>query len=199
MVSIYKSVYLHLKSRFKSPSTDLARIISVSEKSTGLWLTTLPFHPSLSINNSHFSVASRIRLGLAPTDGIDNCSCSAPLLTNPLHFLDCRASRPLATARHDRLLHTLVRIARSVGITVVVEPRLSVDDKCRTDGNFYLSSCSSQIDVSVVHPSALSYRRAASKPLGAALGREWIKVLSRCLRVLWGNWSSSTGVHSPPQ
>lgn len=56
----------------------------------------------------------------------------------PLHFLDCRASRPLATARHDRLLHTLVRIARSVGIAVVVEPRLSVDDKSRTDGNFYL-------------------------------------------------------------
>jgi hypothetical protein len=175
MVSIYKSVYLHLKSRFKSPSPDFARIISVSEKSTGLWLTTLPFHPSLSINNSHFSVASRIRLGLPPTDGIDTCSCSAPLLTNPLHFLECQASRPLATARHDRLLHTLVRIARSVGIAVVVEPRLSVDDKSRTDGNFYLSSCSSQIDVSVVHPSAKSYRRAASKPLGAALGREKLK------------------------
>ena len=41
--------------------------------------------------------------------------------------------------------------------------------------NFYLSSCSSQIDVSVVHPSAKSYRRAASKPLGAALGREKLK------------------------
>ena len=107
-------------------------------------------------------------------DGIDTCSCGAFLLTNQ-PSLECRASRPLATARHDRLLHTLVRIARSVGIAVVVEPRLSVDDKSRTDGNFYLSSCSSQIDVSVVHPSAKSYRRAASKPLGAALGREKLK------------------------
>ena len=62
-----------------------------------------------------------------------------------------------------------------MGIAVVVEPRLSVDDKSRTDGNFYLSSCSSHIDVSVVHPSASSYRRAASKPLGAALGREKLK------------------------
>ena len=62
-----------------------------------------------------------------------------------------------------------------MGIAVVVEPKLSVDDKSRTDGNFYLSSCSSQIDVSVVHPSAKSYRRAASKPLGAALGREKLK------------------------
>ena len=61
-----------------------------------------------------------------------------------------------------------------MGITVVVEPRLSVDDKCRTDGIFI---CSSQIDVSVVHPSALSYRRAASKPLGAALGREKLKII----------------------
>ena len=60
-----------------------------------------------------------------------------------------------------------------MGIAVVVEPRLS--DKSRTDGNFYLSSCSSHIDVSVVHPSASSYRRAASKPLGAALGREKLK------------------------
>src|SRR5438270_10542020 len=63
----------------------------------------------------------------------------------------------------------------SLGVWVLLVEPISVDDKSRTDGNFYLSSCSSQIDVSVVHPSAKSYRRAASKPLGAALGREKLK------------------------
>jgi hypothetical protein len=166
MAAIHKSQHLSLKSRFKSPSPDLARIISVSEKSTGLWLTTLPLHPALQIHNSHFSVASRIRLGLPPSDGIKLCSCGSSLVNNPLHFLDCRAFRPLTTARHDRLLHTLARIARSVGIAVVVEPRLGLDDGSRTDANFFLSSCSTHIDVSVVHPSASSFVKSASKPLG---------------------------------
>ena len=62
-----------------------------------------------------------------------------------------------------------------MGIAVVVEPRLGLDDGSRTDANFFLSSCSTHIDVSVVHPSASSFMRSASKPLGAALGREKLK------------------------
>ena len=148
MASLYKSLHTNLKSRFKSPSPDLARIVSVSEKSTGLWLTTLPFHPSLSIHDKHFSVASRIRLGLPPVDDLLLRNYANPL------FLDCRILRSLTTVRHDRLLHTLARIARSAGIAVMVEPRLGKDDLKRTDANFYFSSFGTEIDVSVVHPSS---------------------------------------------
>ena len=170
--SLYKTLHANLKSRFKSPSPDLARIVSSSEKSTGLWLTTLPFHPSLSIHDKHFSVASRIRLGLPPVDDLKSCSCGTSLRANPLHFLDCRILRSLTTVRHDRLLHTLAKIARSAGIAVMVEPRLGEDDLKRTDANFYFSSCGTEIDISVVHPSSASFFKLASKPLGAAQERE---------------------------
>jgi hypothetical protein len=172
MVSLYKSLHNQLKSQFKSPSPDFARIVSVSEKSTGLWLTTLPIHPSLIMHNTHFSIASRIRLGLVPFDDLKSCSCNASLLNSPLHFLDCRLFRPLVTARHDRLVHTLARIARSVGVAVVVEPRVSLTDKSRTDANFFFSVCATHIDGTVVHPSCQSMFKVASKPLGAALQRE---------------------------
>ena len=133
---------------------------------------TLPFHPSLSIHDKHFSVASRIRLGLPPVDDLKSCSCRTSLRANPLHFLDCRILRSLTTVRHDRLLHTLARIARSAGIAVMVEPRLGKDDLKRTDANFYFSSCGTEIDVSVVHPSSASFFKLACKPLGAAQERE---------------------------
>jgi hypothetical protein len=55
---------------------------------------------------------------------------------------------------------------------VVVEPRLGKDDLKRTDANFFFSSCGTEIDVSVVHPSSASFFKLASKPLGAAQDRE---------------------------
>jgi hypothetical protein len=42
----------------------------------------------------------------------------------------------------------------------------------RTDANFFLSSLSAHTDVCVVHPSASSYFKLASKPLGASSKRE---------------------------
>ena len=42
----------------------------------------------------------------------------------------------------------------------------------RSDGHFFLTSLSAHTDVSVVHPSSASYLKAATKPLGACLGRE---------------------------
>ena len=147
-------------------------MVSVSQPSSGLWLTTLPFHPSLSIPNSHFSIASRIRLGLIPIDNLTTCSCSASLTNNPLHFLDCRLLRSLVIARHQRIIHTFARISRLIGISVVIEPRIGLDDMSRSDANFFLTSLSAHTDVCVVHPSATSYLKLATKPLGACLDRE---------------------------
>jgi hypothetical protein len=172
MKSIYNTQYTALLSDSKSPSPDYARIVSVSQPSSGLWLTSLPFHPSLSISNGHFSIASRIRLGLTPVDNLATCSCSASLKTNPLHFLDCRLLRSHINARHHRITHTFARISRLVGIAVVLEPRIGMDDMSRTDGNFFLTSLSAQTDVCVVHPSSSSYLKLATKPLGTCIDRE---------------------------
>lgn len=128
MTSIYKTQYTALLSDSKSPSPDFARVVSVSQPSSGRWLTTLPFHPSLSISNSQFSISSRIRLGLPPVDNLVSCSCTASLTNNPLHFLECRLLRSLITARHHRIISTFARISRLIGISVVLEPRIGMDD-----------------------------------------------------------------------
>ena len=59
-----------------------------------------------------------------------------------------------------------------MGVGVVVEPRVSLTDKSRTDANFFFSVCAIHIDGTVVHPSCKSLFKVASKPLGAALKRE---------------------------
>ncbi len=164
MKSIYNTQYQSLLSDSKSPSSNFARMVNVSQPSSGLWLTTVPFHPSLQMTNSHFSIASRIRLGLTPIDNLTTCSCSASLTNNPLHFLDCRLLRSLIIARHHRIIHTFARISRLIGIAVVLEPRIGMDDMSRTDANFFLSSISAQTDACVVHPSASSYLKLATKP-----------------------------------
>ena len=93
------------------------------------------------------------------------------LSSNPLHFLECRLLRSFIISRHDRIIHTIARISRLIGISVVPEPRIG-SDMSRTDANFFLSSLSAHTDVCVVHPSASSYFKLASKPLGASSKRE---------------------------
>jgi hypothetical protein len=171
MSSINSYRHRSLLSDFKSPSSDYSRLISLSSKSSGLWLTTSPTTPTLSIPDSNFSISSRLRLGLVPFDDLHLCTCGASLSTHPLHFLSCILHRPLTTVRHDRLLQLLCRIARTCGIAVQVEPSVG-DGKDRTDGVFFFSSHSSDVDVSVVHPSAPSHIRRAVTALGTASFKE---------------------------
>ena len=99
------------------------------------------------------------------------CACGTFLVEDLHHFLGCHKLKPTLPIRHrDRLLHLLARLARMGNITTQVE--VPLDDLKRPDANFFLSSRTLAIDVSVIHPSAKTYRTAAARPLGAAAIRE---------------------------
>jgi hypothetical protein len=71
----------------------------------------------------------RLRLGLVPTEGLHHCVCGAHLETNPLHFLSCNYLRSSVISRHDRLIQSLAKIGRLVGVSVQIEPRLGMGDE----------------------------------------------------------------------
>lgn len=173
-LAINRSRHSSLVSSFPPSSPDRARMVSLGGQHAGDWLTCPPLSDALFLHNASFSAACRLRLGLAPCDDLRFCVCGANLRQHPLHFLSCSTLRPLATARHDRLLQILARTGRQCGTTVQVEPSLgaSSDDGARADGHFFFTSVTVFIDVSVVHPAAPSYVKQGHRFLSAASRRE---------------------------
>jgi len=109
-----------------------------------------------------------MRLGLKPFDDLKSCLSGTSLTSQPLHFLTCNYLRSAVIARHDRILQTLHKISRLIGVAVMIEPRLAVGEEgSRSDGQFFFSSFSAHVDVAVVHVSAPSYLRLANRPLAA--------------------------------
>jgi hypothetical protein len=74
------------------------------------------------------------------------------------------------TLRHDKILYLLARLARMGNMTTQVE--VPLEDLKRPDANFHLLTRTLAMDVSVIHPSASTYNKAAARPLGAAEVRE---------------------------
>src|SRR4051812_36738595 len=62
--------------------------------------------------------------------------------------------------RHDPLVLTLTRVARTCGVFAQVEPRIDEKDKSRVVMDIILSLSSGVFDVMVVHPTC---------PLGSSL------------------------------
>ena len=96
------------------------------------------------------------------------------------HFPLTLSTSPLTTVRHDRILQLLCRISRTCGIAVHVEPSIG-DGKDRTDGMFFFSAHTSDIDA-VVHPSAPSHLRRDA--LGTAALKEKEKFDNYFLKAL---------------
>ena len=76
--------------KFPRNSPDRARLTSLTAPFSGSWLTTPPTDPYFTLDDTHFSLAVRLRLGIAPVDDIKRCFCGASLLEEPLHFQSCR-------------------------------------------------------------------------------------------------------------
>ena len=86
MIQINAKRLKALTSTFTVPSPDVARLVSLSSKSSGLWLSTIPIHPTLVLSNTNFSLAGRLRLGLSPFDDLRSCSCGTSLTTHFISF-----------------------------------------------------------------------------------------------------------------
>jgi len=148
-----------------------ARLLSSRAPFAGAWLNSPLGDPLLRLNDKFFAMAVRLRLGLPPQDRLPaKCACGALLLGDPHHFLSCHNLKTTATARHDRLLYLLARLAKLGDIATQVE--VPLEDLKRPDVIFHLPSRVLATDVSVTHPSAKSYVKQAARPLGAAQARE---------------------------
>ena len=108
------------------------------------------------MTDREFSLASRLRLGLPPSDTLPRvCRCSARLSEDPSHFLSCKLLYPIARVRHDRLVRHLSTLIQRAGGVAYVEPRY-LEDK-RPDIHAFFPDDRLMLDVTVVHPSSPSY------------------------------------------
>ena len=88
MAVIYKARAAVLLKMFDRNSSDRARLTAVSAPFAGSWLTTPPIDPLFYLTDAHFSLASRIRLGVALFDNVRRCICGL----NSHRFTSCHAN-----------------------------------------------------------------------------------------------------------
>jgi hypothetical protein len=144
-----------LKSRLSSSPLSLSVISSCLSKSSRAWLLAFPT-PSSSLTDREFRLASRLRLGLPPSDTLPRvCRCSARLDQDPGHFLSCKLLYPVARVRHDRIVRHLSTLTQRAGGVALVEPRY-LEDK-RPDIHAFFPDDRIMLDVLVLHPSSPSY------------------------------------------
>ncbi len=185
MAVIYKSRATTIMNKFPRNSTDRARLASVSTPYSGSWLTTAPIDPIFTLPDVHFALSCRLRLGITFFDDIRHCICGASLLQSPLHFMSCTRLNAVRIIRHDRLVQTISRVARTCGVVVHLEPRIDEEDKSRGDGHLYFHTQSAIFDTYVIDPCANTYVKCAQVPLGASNMGEAKKnshYLDRCKR-----------------
>ena len=154
-----------------------ARLLSNSAKSAGLWLTTLPLTPELTVSDTNFRLGARFRLGLPPQDDLPKqCHCGTLLASDPAHFLSCQSFRRYSvTHRHHSIVQLLGRLVRMAGGSICIEPHW-MDGK-RYDAHIVFPDTRIATDATVTHPGSPSYRQAsASIPLHAAIVRQGVKV-----------------------
>ncbi len=122
MTVINNQMAKELLNEFKSGSIPRARLISLAAPYAGAWLTTPPMDPLFVMNDTHFSLAVRGRLGLPPSDDILHCSCGASLTESPLHFHSCRSLGASRIRRHNRVVNLITSVARLCSIASYTEP-----------------------------------------------------------------------------
>ncbi len=150
------------------------------------WLTVLPDELEYRIDDDGMQQALCLRLGLLPHPRLHgvHCDCTpagASLDTHPTHFIGCRLMNALGTRhRHDAVVHLLAEEARRVGYTAEVEPLAHIrsdaqmrlraeEDGFNAHGDLLLIKGSAQlyVDVTIVHPLALSRLPAAASAAAA--------------------------------
>lgn len=180
-----RKLNLHL---IPDPARQMIRLNSVAKPGSHLWLTALPMTPRMTISDSYFITAARLRLGLDPYSPLPKscfiCSNNAELPepqfrsprmnskassinaleSNPYHHLCCRALLSThLTARHDLIKHCIARFAKRALIDVAIEPRKLDPNSCRrVDLQLFIENQTALVDVSLVHPTAPSNVRLAS-------------------------------------
>ena len=166
----------HVSSLSSSPAS-LRAFVSASHPSSRFWLNSLPSSDILRLSSREFSLASRLRLFLPPSDSISRscrCSPSADLSSDPAHFLSCRLLKDLRRVRHDRIVRLLASLINRSGGVSQVEP--SHFPSGRPDILVFLHTESFIVDAIISHPSSPSYLSHPPTPLTIASLHEQRKI-----------------------
>ena len=161
----------------------LSMIVTHTHTHTHTRLDTLPTSTSLQLTDWEFTSAMRHRLGLtnmpANAPGVQ-CFCGRHLKQGDTdHAMTCKSLSGAMTLRHDLTKNDWCRIARRAGIATSAEPVLRplqgaqaalLADRQGSRGDILLalSSALTVADVSIVHPAADTYVRAAANAAGSA-------------------------------
>jgi Reverse transcriptase (RNA-dependent DNA polymerase) len=152
-----------------------ARLLALREKESSLWLRTLPTEPGLTLSDAKWMWAAWLRLGM-PVPSIcsdcDGCKLPGVYSDSSWHSLACvgRSSRTI-NARHNQVLAVIARSCRVMMVNVRTEPRgLAGGSEQRPDIQVDLPGTSILGDVTIVHPTAKSYRKLVVKRGVEAMG-----------------------------
>jgi hypothetical protein len=145
-----------------------------------MWLDALPVAPALQLSDADFVCAARHRLGIAnmPANApAVQCFCNECVQPGNLdHAMTCNTLSGANTLRHEILKGIWRRSAGRAGVATSEEPELRPLRGQDRSGNFgdrgdillVLQSALTVTDISVIHPAARTYVRAAAATAGSA-------------------------------
>lgn len=188
-----------------------ARFRSQSQRGAAAVWSAIPSEEGLVMNNTVFTTAVRLWLGLpvlrSDTAGL-RCACATKVMLTEAHVLCCGMGKGY-TIRHDAMVKTVVEMLDAAGFLCTLEPSgfPGLDEDSGPDVDVWdmwgyrHSVC---IDVTVVNPLAASHMaRAATTDLATASAREAVKVakyqasMLACGRGILGAAIETTGAFGP--
>lgn len=157
--------YCKYKKQLSISEATAARLQSLTNPESSIWLQLIPDRPSFQIADWIFIAGLRHRLGLPPSIDLPRfCPCGKSLADDPSHHQGCvdLIPRAITSFRHHLVVRALQRIGQEHGWVVQVE----LNDEGKPDLRFTGTSVSIISDVAVVHPLASSHVKSAAKEPG---------------------------------
>jgi len=159
----------HIQNRFfvenisKLGDAEKARLSAITAAHSNDWIKAIPSLNVTTLHDDAYRRAARLRLGLKPHDFshlVTECGvCHSNIEKDPWHYLTCKGYRKtMLGARHDTIVKAVQEVVQIAGGAVVCEPpRTSMEDLRRPDHLIALDNKLIYTDVSVTHPTSLSY------------------------------------------
>ena len=155
-------------------------LVSSINPTSGAWLSAGMSHPSFILSSFEF-MAAMCRRNTTPDTSIPEynrhvpsdtpqnyqCSCDGPIKTidgSGYHFTGCKEEGN-AIRLHDNAVHTVVTLFRSIGLSVALEPLMSL--------NSTVPPAPLQSQFAVCSQSILTRTSACNCPSGISFSLKW--------------------------
>ena len=166
----FNSIYLRSLLKYPTlPTSSTARILSRTAPHASSFHTVIQTSQDLILSNDAYTRIHRFLIGLPYFSSVSasSCSCRHSLTSSFVdHPFQCRKLLRYVTLRHDTVNKLLKSFADDAGVTLVLEPPVSLNPlvpRIRPDGLYYSSATDFHyFDFSVVSPSLPSFSNLAS-------------------------------------